>query len=109
MMPAQYSGLAETIAQEYYWLKTTDIMLFFRHLAAGRFHVDYHGYVTPDVILDALRTQYIPYRNDIIHREEERKRKEQEAEDYERWKASGMPNAREHIANFFNEQKEEQQ
>jgi hypothetical protein len=78
MLPAQYAGLAETIAQEFHFLKTTDIILFLNHLAAGRYNVDFHGYVEPDIILEALRSQYLHYRYRLINQEEERREKEKQ-------------------------------
>lgn len=83
MTPLQYSSLAETIVGEFYYLKLTDIHLFLTHLAAGSFNVDYHGYITPDPILQALRHQYIPYRFDVFRREEERLEKQREAREKE--------------------------
>ena len=81
MSPLQYSTLAEKIVQEFHYLKCTDIHLFLTHLAAGSFNVDYHGYVSPDVILDALRHQYIPFRFHLMQKEEEKRQKELEQQE----------------------------
>ena len=84
MQPLQYTSLAERIVQEFYYLKCTDIHLFLAHLAAGTYNIDYHGYVSPDIILDTLRNRYIPYRDEVARREEEKRQKQLEQQESKR-------------------------
>jgi hypothetical protein len=77
MSVAQYTGLAHLIAQEFYFLKCSELLLFFSQLAGGMYNVEYHGYITPDVILDTLRNKYMPYRTRIMHEEYERQQEQE--------------------------------
>lgn len=64
----QISELSELIASEYYYLKVTELMLFFRGLKAGEYST-FYGSVDPLVIMDALH-EFERLRNDAIARHE---------------------------------------
>lgn len=82
MTPAQLEHCAQMIAENFHYLKTTEIMLFLGRLTGGSYSIDWHGYITPDKIVNALREKFMPYRNDLFHKHElqqrERLRKEEE-------------------------------
>lgn len=84
MTTSQYTNLAQTMAQEYYYLKASEVLLFFANLTSGRYNIDYHGYVSPDIILDALRNQFLPYRNRIMNEEYDRQQEERERKEKQR-------------------------
>lgn len=84
MTVAQYTNLAQVMAREFYHLKCSEFLLFFANLTAGKYNIDYHGYVSPDIILDALRNQYIPYRWKVMQDENDRQQKERERKEKSR-------------------------
>jgi hypothetical protein len=71
-------GCAEVIASEFYYLKPTELMLFFRWFKAGRYG-RFYGSIDPLVITTSLQT-FISERNEIIakHEREESDRKRKE-------------------------------
>jgi len=71
---------AQTIHDYYHHLKTTELMLFFARLLGGMYNVDWHGYVTPTKIVTALREEFMPWRNDLLHKIDEKNKKQQEKE-----------------------------
>ena len=81
MTTEQLMMLSQAVATEFYYLKTSEVMLFLARLAGGVYNVDFHGYVSPDVIMSALRNQFIPYRNKVIEWkiQEEQERREKES------------------------------
>lgn len=85
MSPQQLEHCAQMIAEDYHHLKTTEIMLFLSRLTGGWYGIDWHGYITPDKLVSALREKFMPYRNDLIHKQElylrEKQRREQAREE----------------------------
>jgi hypothetical protein len=74
----QIDACAQIITERYGYLKLSEIMLFFARLKGGLYNVDWHGYITPDKLVAALREYFIPYRNDLLHKiEKDRKEREQ--------------------------------
>lgn len=83
---------ARVISANYYYLKVTELLLFFSRFKAGRYG-HFYGSVDPLVIMQALR-EFIAERNDMIdeienRRQEERKRQQASAKNdtitYEEW------------------------
>lgn len=74
MTSVQIETCAQCIFDGYYHLKTTEIMLFLARLCGGMYPVDWHGYVTPDKIISALRDWFMPWRNEQFRRMEEERR-----------------------------------
>ena len=72
---------AQVIHECYYYLKTTELMLFFARLLGGMFSVDWHGYVTPGKLVGVLREQFMPWRSKMLHEIEERERKAKDEAD----------------------------
>lgn len=66
---------ADIIASEFFYLKTTELMLFFRKFKSGSFGV-FYGTIDPLVIMSALRT-FLKERNNAY----DKKRMEDEAEE----------------------------
>lgn len=60
----QLSELAELIASEYYYLKISELMWFFRRFKLGDYE-RFYGSVDPQIIMMALR-RFVVDRNDII-------------------------------------------
>lgn len=93
----QYKQCAFVISTEYYYLKVSELMLFFHRFKTGRYG-RFYGSVDPLVITTSLR-EFIRERNDTIflHDQEERERREIESkknvisyEDYLRRKEAGL-------------------
>jgi hypothetical protein len=89
----QYKECAFVIATEFYYLKVSELMLFFHRFKTGRYG-RFYGAVDPLVITSALR-DFIRERNDVIflHDQQERERQLAESrkgcvtrEEYERLK-----------------------
>lgn len=84
---------ASVIVQEYGYLKITELMLFFHRFKAGMFG-RFYGTYDNLVLMDSLR-QFVDYRNKELRRieqekaratrEEEYRRREQEAVSYQEW------------------------
>ena len=74
----QLNELSRIIAQEYHWLKVTELLLFFYKFKTGCYG-RFYGSVDPLVITTALR-EFVRDRNSahIRHEQEERERKEAE-------------------------------
>lgn len=90
----QQGQLARIIATEYYWLKISELLLFFHRFKAGKYG-HFFGNVDPMVVTCSLR-EFIRERNDIIARleQEETERRNAEArskaisyEEYQRKKS----------------------
>lgn len=75
----QIMQTAMVISSEYGYLKTSELMLFFHYLKAGRYGI-FYGSVDPMKITTALR-QFLVDRNDYFYRldQKERERKREEA------------------------------
>lgn len=74
----QIDACAQNITERFGYLKLSELMLFFARLKGGLYNVDWHGYITPDKLVTALREHFIPYRNDLLHKiEKDRKEREQ--------------------------------
>lgn len=70
---------ANVIASEYYYLKVTELMLFFHNFKAGKYGV-FYGSVSPLVITASLQA-FLRDRGDVIfHHESELKKKKYEEE-----------------------------
>lgn len=86
---AQLEECARVIASEYFYLKTTELMLFFSRFKAGRYG-RFYGNVDPMVITSALvvfrreRVEAIA-RHEAEDREKERERQASEAISYEEY------------------------
>jgi len=73
----QIDACAQNITERFGYLKLSELMLFFARLKGGMYNVDWHGYITPDKVVNALREHFIPYRNDLLHKiEKDRRDKE---------------------------------
>lgn len=74
----QLEELSRVVAQEYHWLKITELMLFFYRFKTGRYG-RFYGSVDPLVVTTALR-EFLAERNAAYARHEqlERERKEEE-------------------------------
>lgn len=65
-MPAmQIYFLAETIDRKYYYLKASEIMLFFGRLMGGAYGVSWYGTISPDAILESL-DKFLQERDNVI-------------------------------------------
>ncbi len=85
----QIEQLAEIIAEDYHWLKLTEIMLFFRKFKKGEYG-RFYGSVDPLIITTALR-EFLKDRNYAYFRQEQKEREAEEAESrrkYLEWKNS---------------------
>lgn len=69
---SQLEQMGELILSEYSWLKTTELMHFFRLCKLGEFGKLFYGTVDPIAILDALK-QYRSRRNSILEDLQRRK------------------------------------
>ena len=78
----QQMQLAEVIATEYYYLKVTELLLFFYRFKAGHYG-RFYGSVDPMVVTCALRT-FVQERNDLITYYENRKCEEEKQKEAER-------------------------
>lgn len=74
----QLEELARIVAQEYHWLKITELLLFFYKFKTGRYG-RFYGSVDPLVITTALR-EFVGERNAAYtrHEQQERERIEEE-------------------------------
>lgn len=77
MPPVQLQFLAENICKEFYYLRASEILLFLRQLMGGKFAVQWYGQLNPDIIIQAIREYFIPFREDIITRDEQKKKAQQ--------------------------------
>lgn len=68
--------MAAFILADWYWLKLSEIMLFFRWLKTGRYG-ELYGRINPQTFFCKLR-EFVRERNDIIFREENKRRIEEE-------------------------------
>lgn len=84
MTPQQLSMLAQTMATDFFFLKLSEVMLFLARLAGGSYDVDFHGYVSPDAIIDALKNRFMPYRASVLEDMYKRDREEKEREEAEK-------------------------
>lgn len=86
----QTDDVANIIANDYHWLKVTEVMLFFWWFKTGKYG-KFYGNVDPMVITSALR-EFIRDRNAIIAKRDsiEKEQKEKEwrktALTYEQWR-----------------------
>ena len=81
MTEMQLETCAQTIFDNYRYLKATEIMLFLARLTGGMYPVEWFGYITPDRIVTALRDHFMVWRNELLYKmekqERERKRNEE--------------------------------
>ena len=75
----QQDQLAEIITTEFYWLKVSELLLFFHRFKTGSYGT-FFGAVDPMVVTRALR-EFILERNDIIAEVEAREKAEREREE----------------------------
>ena len=85
MTAYQLETCAQAIHERYYFLKASELMLFFARLTGGMYNVDWHGYITPDKILSALKEHFMPWRNELLYRLENEERERRENEEKRRW------------------------
>lgn len=78
----QQRSLAAVIATEYYYLKVTELLLFFHRFKAGHYG-RFYGNVDPMVITCALR-EFIHERNELLERYEQEARERKEIEEKKR-------------------------
>ena len=74
----QIRSCAEMIATEYYYMKMSEMMLFFYKLKNGEYG-QFYGTVSPMVIMGSLR-QFVRERNDAILRHESKLREKRDEE-----------------------------
>lgn len=82
----QLRELAQMIANEYYYLKISELMLFFYRMKSGRYG-RFYGTVDPMIIMEALR-QFVGERNAMLEQyenEQKRKRREREMQNGITW------------------------
>ena len=75
----QLRNIAEIIAMEYPYVKTSEMMLFF-HRFKLRYYGEFFGYVDPLKITSAL-AKFMDYRCDMLNQVEQKQRAEREDED----------------------------
>lgn len=76
-MPTEVANeVAALILADFYYLKMTEIMLFFRWLKTGRYG-ELYGRINPQTFFCKLR-DFVRERNDIIFHEENKRRLEEE-------------------------------
>lgn len=80
MSTRQAEDCAFAIADEFYGLSVTELMLFFKRFKAGRYG-KFYGSVDPLTITTALREKFLPERAAAIDKHEEEMRKRQREED----------------------------
>lgn len=76
----QIENCASAIADEFYGLSVTELMLFFKRFMAGRYG-KFYGAVDPLTITTALREKFLPERAAAIDRHEEELRQQQREAD----------------------------
>lgn len=87
----QQRSLASVIATEYYYLKVTELLLFFYRFKTGRYG-RFYGAVDPLIVTSALH-EFIFERNEMLDKYEQEDREAREAEErkrnppltYEQW------------------------
>lgn len=82
----QVESCAQSITEAYGHLKASEIALFLARLLGGAYTVDWYGSVSPDKILQALREQFMPWRNNQFYIREKR------MEEQRRDESIGNPN-----------------
>lgn len=100
MTAYQLDACAQTISERFGYLKTTELMLFLSRLKGGLYNIEWHGYINPDKIVDALLAHFLPYRNNLYYKrersEKDKKDKEEEPgitwEEYCEMKGIDKPN-----------------
>ena len=86
----QTDDVAHIIANDYHWLKVTEVMLFFWWFKSGKYG-KFYGNVDPMVITSALR-EFIRDRNAIIAKRDSMEKEQKEKEwrktalTYEQWR-----------------------
>ena len=76
-MPTEVANeVAALILEDFYYLKMTEIMLFFRWLKTGRYG-ELYGRINPQTFFCKLR-EFVRERNDIIFHEENKRRLKEE-------------------------------
>lgn len=81
MTPMQLTFLANTLCHDYHYLRASEIILFLARLASGAYMVDWYSQVSPDVIVKALRENFLPERERILERAEAAKAAEERAKE----------------------------
>lgn len=84
MTSYQLETCAQTISQDFGYLKATEIMLFLSRLQGGAYMVDWFGAITPDKIILALREKFMPWRNNRYYQYEQQERERKAAEEMAR-------------------------
>lgn len=88
----QYYELANIICQEFFWLKNTELMLFFWWFKTGKYG-QFYGTVDPMLIMTKLRVFIRDDRNRILEEDEHRRATEERAKEqregitFEEWAA----------------------
>lgn len=81
MSPMQLETCAQTIFDTYFYLKTSELMLFLARLLGGMYPVDWYGSITPTKIVSAIRDHFMPWRNDLLHKIEKREQQRRSDEE----------------------------
>lgn len=81
MTTYQIDACAQTITERFGYLKTSELMLFLSRLRGGLYNVDWHGYINPDKIVNALLEHFLPYRNNLYYKREKAEKDKRMAED----------------------------
>lgn len=96
--------MAEIIANEYSYLKATELMLFFYRFKAGKYG-QFYGRVDPLIIMEALRNGFLPQRTAVI----ENREKEEYWKQRDQWAKTKMdPEKREQLLKNLEKQKMEE-
>ena len=74
---SQIEQLADLIAEDYHWLKVTEVMLFFRKFKKGEYG-RFYGCVDPLIITTALR-EFLRDRNNAYFKHDKQEREAMEA------------------------------
>lgn len=85
----QMKSVAEIIKVEYYYLKASELLLFFHKLKAGHYG-SFYGSVDPMVITSALR-EFCAYRRQQIEIYERERKKKEFNKQLEEWKEKAVP------------------
>ena len=94
MSASEIESCAHTIANDFYFLKTTEIMLFLAQLLGGKYSVEWHGHILSSTIITTLKERFMPWRIRVIEECEEEAKRQKELEDrkrnppmsYDEWK-----------------------
>ncbi len=79
MSDSQVEDLADTITINFFWLKVTELMVFFQWFKSGRYG-KFYGAVDPLTITNAIRS-FLKDRNDALMKIDQKERERKQEED----------------------------